>query len=342
MRLLSTSASIANTKMKLDMNHLKELAADPLVLTLLAAIAIAVFLLLGVKGNSKQGQPGLKNVRSHSDISKGLQQEQELTSQSDSNNSDGKVLSASEFRKYQVLKVTTVSHNTKLIRFELPAAKSLGLTIGRHISVRGEVDGNKVLRAYTPVSRIDQLGYFDLLIKRYEHGKLSSFLHQCQAGDMVDVRGPVGRFKYDINEHSHIGLIAGGTGITPCLQLLKTILLCPAYKDDTTTFTLLYQNRLEQDILLREEIEALQKTYFTRFKLRLFLSNPGNSNSNSSSNSRSSNSSGQVLKEGYIDEATLDELQGAGLVAVCGPSGFNEAMVAMLKRNDENRNIFVW
>ena len=81
-----------------------------------------------------------------------------------------------------------VSHNTCLLRFEIPHGKTLGLTIGRHISVRGEVDGNKVIRAYTPTSRTDQQGYFDLLVKRYELGKLSPYLTSLPIGSPVEVK----------------------------------------------------------------------------------------------------------------------------------------------------------
>jgi cytochrome-b5 reductase len=59
---------------------------------------------------------------------------------------DEKVLSASVFKKFQVLKVINTSHNTKLIRFEIPHGKGLGLPIGRHVSVRAEVDGKLVMR----------------------------------------------------------------------------------------------------------------------------------------------------------------------------------------------------
>ena len=48
--------------------------------------------------------------------------------------------------------------------------------------------------------------------KSYEFGKLSTYLHSLKVGQGVEVRGPVGRFKYEKNSFRRIGLIAGGTG----------------------------------------------------------------------------------------------------------------------------------
>ena len=73
-------------------------------------------------------------------------------------NETDKVLNPAAFRKFELLQVTKISHNTKLLRFEIPGGRSLGLTIGRHVSVRADVRGKPVMRAYTPTSRPDVTG----------------------------------------------------------------------------------------------------------------------------------------------------------------------------------------
>lgn len=167
------------------------------IATLVVSIICFAFLVLN-----------LKKVDDRTDVSAGLRREERVTHQSPSA-SDEKVLSAASFKKFRVLEVMNTSHNTKLIRFEIPFGKSLGLPIGRHVSVRAEVDGKPVMRAYTPTSRTDQKGYFDLLVKTYEFGKMSSHLHSLKVGSSLDVRGPVGRFKYTKNSYKNMGLIAG-------------------------------------------------------------------------------------------------------------------------------------
>lgn len=69
-----------------------------------------------------------------------------------------------------------------------------------------------------------------------------------------------------------IGMIAGGTGITPMLQVLHAIFRDP--KDSTTTVSLLFANQSEDDILVREELELLAKDFPDRFKLHYTLDRP--------------------------------------------------------------------
>jgi hypothetical protein len=158
-------------------------AVGPVVFAILCAVAGFILSFIyppnhSRKTTEKAGQGNQES--SNADVSRGLKKEEAANSIKTSSSSDDKVLSPSVFRQFRVLKILKISHNTKLIRFEISPDKTLGLTIGRHISVRADVDGNKVIRAYTPISKIDQKGYFDLLVKVYEFGKMSSFLHSLK------------------------------------------------------------------------------------------------------------------------------------------------------------------
>ncbi|GFY99771.1 FAD/NAD(P)-binding oxidoreductase [Actinidia rufa] len=84
---------------------------------------------------------------------------------------------------------------------------------------------------YTPISDPDSKGYFDLLIKVYPEGKMSQHFASLKPGDVVDVKGPIEKLRYTPNMKKHIGMIAGGTGITPMLQIIDAILRNP---DDNT------------------------------------------------------------------------------------------------------------
>ena len=153
----------------------------------------------------------LKNLKKSdhgTNVSAGLRREERATLQAASSSED-KVLSAASFKKIRVLVVTNTSHNTKLIRFEIPHGKDLGRPIGRNDSVRADVDVKPVMRACTPTSRTDQKRYFDLLVKTYEFGKTSSNLHSLNVGSSLDVRGPVGRFKNAKNSYEKMRLTAG-------------------------------------------------------------------------------------------------------------------------------------
>jgi len=271
------------------------------------------------------------------DVSTGLKREVSLSSSNTLSEMDDRVLNPAVFKTFKILKITKASHNTKLIRFEIPHGKSLGLPIGRHISIKAEVDGNSVIRAYTPTSRPDQTGFFDLVVKNYDLGKLSPHLHSLRVGASVSIRGPVGRFKYEKNAYRKIGLVAGGSGLTPCLQLIRCLLQAPDMADDRTSLVLLFQNRTEDDILLREELDALQSSHVGRLQVLYFLSNAQSTDFGVHHSER----------RGYINQEAVHALlhpEHCQLVCLCGPSGFNSSVKRLLvdAGHDEQQSIYVW
>lgn len=78
-----------------------------------------------------------------------------------------------------------------------------------------------VIRPYTPLYD-DQKGQFDLLVKKYETGQLSKHFHELEIGDVIDVKGPIKKIEIKENFKKSIGMIAGGTGLTPmvCFSLM--------------------------------------------------------------------------------------------------------------------------
>ena len=285
-----------------------------------------------------------------SDVSVGLRREEKGSSSGNlAGAGDDRVLSATKFSKFSVTKVESISHNTKLIRFEIPATRTLGLPIGRHISVRAEIDGNMVIRAYTPTSRSDTTGHFDLLIKSYEMGKLSQHMHALKPGDSMEVRGPVGRFKYVKNAFPCMGFVGGGTGLTPCLQVIRCILEGPEGEGDTTNFILLFQNRTEADILLRQDLEDLAKNFPTRLHVVFLLSNPSSlawGDGNQIAKFGTLAGKPQHLK-GYVNAAVVKALLTPSLcpfIGICGPSGFNDCVKNLLtsEGHELEKSVYIW
>ena len=145
----------------------------------------------------------LKNLKKsdhRTDVTAGLHREERATLQAASSSED-KVLSAASFKKIRVLEVTNTSHNTKLIRFEIPRGNDLGRPIGRNDSICADFDVKPVMRAYTPTSGTDQKRYFNFLVRTYRFGKMSSHPHSLNVGSSLDVRGLVGRFKFAKNSY---------------------------------------------------------------------------------------------------------------------------------------------
>ncbi|XP_026222199.1 NADH-cytochrome b5 reductase 2 [Anabas testudineus] len=190
-----------------------------------------------------------------------------------------------------------ISHDTKKFRFGLPSGSHiLGLPIGQHVYLSAKVNGSLVVRAYTPVSSDEHQGFVDLVVKVYyknshpsfpEGGKMSQYLDNMAIGDSIDFRGPNGLLVYKGNgqfsirpdkksdpktrKFKHVGMIAGGTGITPMLQLIRSITADPT---DNTKCSLIFANQTEKDILLRAELEEVKKNYPDKVKLWFTLDRP--------------------------------------------------------------------
>jgi cytochrome-b5 reductase len=158
-------------------------------------------------------------------------------------------------------------------RFSLPRPNDvLGLPIGQHISVGAKINGKDVMRSYTPISSDSNPGYFDLLIKSYPQGNISKHVAGLKIGDNLQVKGPKGAMVYYPNMVRRIGMIAGGTGITPMLQIIRAIVRGRALGDKTEV-DLIFANVNKEDILLREDLDALAKED-PRFHIYYVLNNP--------------------------------------------------------------------
>ncbi|USP79415.1 hypothetical protein yc1106_06689 [Curvularia clavata] len=184
------------------------------------------------------------------------------------------VLNARIYQPFPLIEKTNVSHDTIRFVFGLPSENSiLGLPTGQHVAIRHEVDGKQITRSYTPTSSNKDLGRLELTIKVYEGGKLTPWLKQLNIGDKVEIRGPKGEMKYHKNLVKELGMIAGGTGITPMLQIIRRICEDPR---DLTKVTLLYANKTEDDILLKDQLDQFAKQN-DRFTVHYILSNPSTS-----------------------------------------------------------------
>ncbi|KAI6189538.1 Cytochrome-b5 reductase [Aphelenchoides bicaudatus] len=192
---------------------------------------------------------------------------------------------------------TIISPNTRLFRFKLLSDDHVpGLKPGEHILLSATVDGKTVERKYTPVSADDLKGYVELVIKIYpanihpnfpKGGVFSQHLERLEIGDTITFSGPVTRITYEGNgdflvrklgtktvESKHfnkLGIVVGGTGLTPMLRIVEVVLQNP---NDKTQIWMLFANNTPQDVLLKEKLDELQVKYKGRFTIWYTVSTP--------------------------------------------------------------------
>lgn len=186
-----------------------------------------------------------------------------------------RVLDPLKWRNFKLSKKIQVSPNVYRFVFALPQADDiLGLPTGQHIALRANVNGQNISRSYTPVSNNTDLGRIELLVKVYPGGLMTQHLENMEIGDTIEIRGPKGAMQYSTAYAKHIGMIAGGTGITPMYQLIRAI--CED-ESDNTKISLLYANNTEEDILLKEELDNFTRKCPNKFQVNYVLSRPSDS-----------------------------------------------------------------
>ncbi len=176
------------------------------------------------------------------------------------------------FHPLRVSDVRPETDDAVSITFEVPddLAAEYRYLPGQHVTLRALIDGEDVRRSYSICANAND-GALRVGVKRLPGGVFSTYATTAlQAGDTVEVMPPVGEFTIspDPANAKHYGAVAAGSGITPVLALVATVLEA----EPQSRFTLLFGNRAARTIMFLEELEGLKDRYPDRFHLIHVLS----------------------------------------------------------------------
>ncbi|GFE50704.1 phenylacetic acid degradation protein [Roseobacter cerasinus] len=136
---------------------------------------------------------------------------------------------------------------------------------GQYLTFRRDFDGTEVRRSYSICSGRND-GVLQVGIKKVEGGAFSNWANDAlQPGMVVEAMEPMGKFHAALEPDeakTYLGF-AGGSGITPVLSILKTVLA----EEPKSRFTLVYANRGVSTIMFREELEDLKNRYMGRLSV---------------------------------------------------------------------------
>lgn len=174
----------------------------------------------------------------------------------------------------QVQKVVQETTDTVSIHFWHPISGQLPYQAGQFLTVIVPgPDGKKVRRSYSFSSSPASDSGLSITVKRVAGGWVSNYLaDKVKEGDFLEVLPPMGRFIFDpeMHEEGNLVFIAAGSGITPLMSLLKTVL-----KTTERKVLLIYGNRDEQSIIFKDKLRELESSYRGRFSVLHILSRPG-------------------------------------------------------------------
>lgn len=171
---------------------------------------------------------------------------------------------------FHPLRVRAIEADTTeavVVSFAVPAElrDRFGFTQGQYLTLRHTIDGQDLRRSYSICAGIDD-GELRVGVRKVKGGVFSNWIHaHLRVGDTLQVMAPQGRFFVPLDPASrrHYLGVAGGSGITPILSILKTVL----GREPQARFTLIYANRMLQSTMFKEELEDLKNRYLSRLVL---------------------------------------------------------------------------
>ncbi len=226
---------------------------------------------------------------------------------------------------FHTLTVRAVEPDTAeavVVSFEVPddLRAVFGFIQGQYLTLRRVIDGRELRRSYSICAGVDDAD-LRVGVRKVRGGVFSRWINeQLRPGDRIDVMAPQGRFFVPIlpaERRHHLG-IAGGSGITPILSILTTVLA----REPLSRCTLVYGNRSLASTMFKEAIEDLKNRYLVRLEIHHVFSEQATD---------------APLNSGLIDRAKIAEFlhalipsSGIDHAYICGPFQMNDEVEAAL------------
>lgn len=172
------------------------------------------------------------------------------------------------FHPLTVAAVEVLTDDAAAITFEVPLelADAYDFAAGQSLTLRRTIADVEHRRSYSICAAVGQRPRIG--VREVPDGLLSSWLvHDVRPGDVVDVQTPSGSFRASPSEGGRHVCIAAGSGITPMLSIVSSVLANPE-----TQVTLVYGNRTTSSIMFAEELADLKNRYGAQFELVHVLS----------------------------------------------------------------------
>ena len=183
------------------------------------------------------------------------------------NNSD-----SSRYFNMTIREVVKMTDDAVNLVFENPGS-DFHYEPGQFLTIIQTIDGKKVRRAYSLCSTPAADEYPAVTVKRVEGGIMSNHVNDnLKAGDVIEIMEPMGHFttEFDREQERHVVVFGGGSGITPLLSILKTVLI----KEPKSRVSLVYANRNIESIIFKNELEEMEKEYEDRLTIIHSLDTP--------------------------------------------------------------------
>jgi ring-1,2-phenylacetyl-CoA epoxidase subunit PaaE len=230
--------------------------------------------------------------------------------------------------QFHSLRVASLTHETRdavVVTLDVPEEQreNFRFTPGQSLTLRTHIDGEEIRRSYSICSAPFE-NKLRIAIKRVHDGVFSSWANkELKVGQSIECMRPAGSFVAALEPElaRHHVAFAAGSGITPVLSILKTVL----QEEPLSRFTLVYGNRSSSSVIFKEELEDLKDRYLDRLQLIFILSREHQDID--LFNGRIDRTKTDQLFERWIDPSDI------AIAYICGPQSMMEDVSASLLAN---------
>ncbi|MGB7244201.1 MAG: 2Fe-2S iron-sulfur cluster-binding protein [Sulfitobacter sp.] len=169
------------------------------------------------------------------------------------------------FHSLTVTNITKTIRDAVVVTLRPDDPDAFDFIQGQYLTFRHRFDGEELRRSYSICAGKDD-GVLQVGIKKVDGGTFSTWANEdLKVGDTLQAMPPMGSFHnaIDPNSAKHYLGFAGGSGITPVLSILRTVLS----REPGSQFTLVYANKAVSTIMFREEIEDLKNMFLGRLSI---------------------------------------------------------------------------
>ena len=224
------------------------------------------------------------------------------------------------FNDLKLLSVVKNTSESVILSFEIPEnlKNTFSFEPGQYISLEKDVN-NEVLRRPYSICSSPKEDILKVAIKKVKGGLFSNYANEkLTPGDYIKVSNPEGKFIYKNSFNNSIIAIAAGSGITPIISIIKTIL----NNKTTNKIHLMYVNKSPEKTMFYELLKSLEFENNKRFKISWFFTEI-----------KIQNSYNRRINESDIYNITLNS---KNLYYICGPGKMNELFLKILINNNIN------
>jgi ring-1,2-phenylacetyl-CoA epoxidase subunit PaaE len=180
------------------------------------------------------------------------------------------------FHRLKVAEITRETADCVSVVFDVPADLRNEFTYiqGQYLTLKLKVNGEELRRSYSLCTSPVTDRELRVAVKKVKDGRASTYINDVlKVGDEMEVMTPMGNFHSPLsptNKKSYV-LFAGGSGITPMLSIIKTVL----QSEPGSKLTLFYGNRDEASVIFKKQLDELAAKNADRFKVYHILEHCG-------------------------------------------------------------------